>query len=170
MHIPLWYWFSSGLSQVRGPGRLNRQPSRTGLLGPGPGADGPVRRHAGLRPDAGRRHTPFLGECPLHPDPSRPGRGRHHLARRPDQVLRGSGRLGEGDQPGQRDHHHAPGEEGEGDQGGRQHSRPKHHLQDGQGGDENRRRTPGTGTRRPGFTPPFDTDRPEGTLHDGSPS
>ena len=40
-------------------------------------------------------------------------------AKGPDQVLRGSGRLGEGDPPGQRDHHHAPGEEGEGGQGGR---------------------------------------------------
>ena len=103
------------------------------------------------------------------PPGGRPGRGRHHLARRPDQVLRGPGRLGEGDPAGQRDHHHAPGEEGEGGQGGRQHSRPKHHLQAGQGGDENRRRAPGTGARRPGFTPPFDTDRPEGSLHDGRP-
>ena len=34
---------------------------------------------------------------------------------------------------GQRDHHHAPGEEGEGGQGGRQHSRPKRHRQAGQG-------------------------------------
>ena len=107
---------SSGLGPVspvdevaaRRPGRLNRQPSRTGLLGPGPGADGPVRSHPGLRPDAGRRHTPVLGACPLHPPGGRPSRGRHHLARRPDQVLRRPGRLGEGDPAGQRDHHHAP--------------------------------------------------------------
>ena len=78
------------------------------------GADGPVRRHPGLRPDAGGRHTQVLGACPLHPPGGRPGRGRHHLARRPDQVLRGPGRLGEDHPAGQRDHHDAPGEEGEG--------------------------------------------------------
>ena len=37
-----------GLSQVRRPGRRFRQHPRTGLLGQGPGADGPVRRHPGL--------------------------------------------------------------------------------------------------------------------------
>ena len=123
----------SGLSQIRRPGRRNGQPPRAGLLGQSPGTDGPVRCHAGLRPDAVRRHTPVLGAYPLHPPGGRPGRGRHHLARRPDQVLRGPGRLGEGDPAGQRDHHDAPGEEGEGGQGGRQHSRPKRHCQAGQG-------------------------------------
>ena len=39
---------------------------------------------------------------PLHPPGGRPGRGRHHLAWRPDQVLRGPGRLGEGDPAGSR--------------------------------------------------------------------
>ena len=91
-------------------------------------------------------------------------------ARRADQVLRGSGRLGEGDPAGQRDHQHAPGEEGEGGQGGRQHSRPKHHRQARQGRTQNRRSAPGTGARRPGGTPPFDTDRSEGPLHDDGPS
>ena len=84
------------------------QPPRAGLLGQSPGADGPVRRHAGLRPDAGGRHTPVLGAYPLHPPGGRPGRGRHHLARRTDQVLRGSGSLGEDHPAGQRDHHDAP--------------------------------------------------------------
>ena len=40
----------------------------------------------------------------------------------------------------------------------------------GKGGDQNGRRTPGTGAGSPGFTPPLDTDRPEGPLHDGGPS
>ena len=104
------------------------------------------------------------------PPRGRPGRGSHHLARRPDQVLRHSGGLREGHPHGQRDHHHAPGETGEGGQGGRQHSRETCHRQDGQGRDENGRRAPGAGDRSAGFTPPFDTDRPEGPLHDGGPS
>ena len=71
-------------------------------------ADGPLRSHTGLCPDTGGRHTRVLGPCVLHPPRGRPSRGCHHLARRPDQVLRHSGRLGEGHSPGQRDHHDAP--------------------------------------------------------------
>ena len=130
----------------------------------------PVRRHAGLRPDAGGRHTRLLGTCPLHPPRGRPGRGRHHLARGPHQVLRHSGRLRESHPPGQRNPHDPSGQTGQDDQGRRQHRGPECHLQDGQGRDENGRRPPGTGTRCPGFTPPLDTYRPQGSLRDGGPS
>ena len=54
-------------SQVRRLGRRQRQPPRTGLLGQGPGADGTVRRHPGLRPDTGGRDPRDMGTCPLHP-------------------------------------------------------------------------------------------------------
>ena len=50
------------------------------------------------------------------------------------------------------------------------HSGAKYYRQAGQGRDENGPRTLGTSARSPGFTPPFDTDRPQGPLHDGGPS
>ena len=40
----------------------------------------------------------------------------------------------------------------------------------GKGETQNRRSAPGTGPRRPGGTPPFDTDRSERPLHDDGPS
>ena len=155
-----------GIGQVRRPRRRGGQPPRAGLLGQGPGADGPVRRHPGLRPDAGGRHTRLLGACPFHPPRGRPGRGRHHLARGSHQVLRHSGRLREGHPPGQRDHHDAPGQAGEDPEGGRDHTGPRYHRQNGQGRAQNGRNETRTGLGLAGLPPPFDTSGPEGTLYD----
>ena len=47
----------------------SRQPPRAGLLGQGPGADGPVRRHPGLCPDAGGTAYPSPGSTCITPAP-----------------------------------------------------------------------------------------------------
>ena len=83
-----------------------------------------------------------LGPRELHPARGRPGGVCHHLARGPDQVLRSHGRLREGDPAGQRNHHDAPRQTGEGGQGRRLHRGPKRHRQARKGRDENRRRPP----------------------------
>ena len=146
--------------------RPGRQHPRTGLLGHGPGADGPVRRHADLCQDAGERDTGVLGTHRLHPARGRPGRGRHHLARRADRLPLNPGRFRADHPPGQRDHHDAPGQAREDPEGGRDHTGPHHHRQDGQGGTPDRRNEAGTGPGPAGLPPPFDTSGPKGALHD----
>ena len=129
-----------------------------------------LRRNPGLHQDPRDRDTTNLGTPALHPSRGGPGRGRHQLAWRPDEVLCYASSLQEDHPPRQRDYHHAPGETGQGGERGRDHRAPQRHRQDGQGRAEDERRDTGSGHRPAGVAQPFDTDDPEGPLHDGGPS
>ena len=130
-----------------------------------------VRCHPGLCPDPGGRHTPVLGE---HVQYTRPEVDQaeavitwHGDLIRSYAIQAASEkvtRLANETITMLRDKRTKV------EKTDRDHRSPKRHLQDGQGGDQNRCRTPGAGAGSPGFTPPFDTDRPQGPLHDGGPS
>ena len=162
---------NSGAAPSPSPGHPTRPTTSTnGVSGPGPRSRRPGRRHPHLCTDTGSRDTGVLGAHPIHPPRGRPGRGRYHLARRADRLPRNPGRLRTNHPPGQRDHHAAPGQTGEDPEGGRDHTGPNHHCQDGQGGAEDRRNEAGTGPGPAGLPPPFDTSSPKGALYDDGPS